>query len=283
MATNKLGLTRDQLASFLNDFEQIKQFERLFSIVNTEVAPDAVTQATILAGNANASANEALGEIESIQSLLQLLEGAPEGPSVSDIAKLQEQITALQLAAVAGAATKDDVAGLQEQISALQQLPPPKEFRTPRYGSFHDTTDQTAAVINTAYAMTFNSTDLSQGVYIGSPTSRIYVDRPNVYNIQFSAQLFNAGGAPHRAWIWINKNGSAVANTATALRIEGNNTEAVAAWNFLLQMNAGDYFELMWEVDNTGISLQTDPATGVHPVVPSIILTVTDNVSSLEV
>lgn len=283
MATNKLGLTRDQLASFLNDFEQIKQFERLFSIVDTEVAPDAVTQATILAGNANASANEALGEIESIQSLLQLLEGAPEGPSVSDIAKLQEQITALQLAAVAGAATKDDVAGLQEQISALQQLPPPKEFRTPRYGSFHDTTDQTAAVINTAYAMTFNSTDLSQGVYIGSPTSRIYVDRPNVYNIQFSAQLFNAGGAPHRAWIWINKNGSAVANTATALRIEGNNTEAVAAWNFLLQMNAGDYFELMWEVDNTGISLQTDPATGVHPVVPSIILTVTDNVSSLEV
>jgi hypothetical protein len=283
MAINKLGLTRDQLASFLNDFEQIKQFERLFSIVDTEVAPDAVTQATILAGNANASANEALGEIESIQSLLQLLEGAPEGPSVSDIAKLQEQITALQLAAVAGAATKDDVAGLQEQISALQQLPPPKEFRTPRYGSFHDTTDQTAAVINTAYAMTFNSTDLSQGVYIGSPTSRIYVDRPNVYNIQFSAQLFNAGGAPHRAWIWINKNGSAVANTATALRIEGNNTEAVAAWNFLLQMNAGDYFELMWEVDNTGISLQTDPATGVHPVVPSIILTVTDNVSSLEV
>lgn len=283
MAINKLGLTRDQLASFLNDFEQIKQFERLFSIVDTEVAPDAVTQATILAGNANASANEALGEIESIQSLLQLLEGAPEGPSVSDIAKLQEQITALQLAAVAGAATKDDVAGLQEQISALQQLPPPKEFRTPRYGSFHDTTDQTAAVINTAYAMTFNSTDLSQGVYIGSPTSRIYVDRPNVYNIQFSAQLFNAGGAPHRAWIWINKNGSAVANTATALRIEGNNTEAVAAWNFLLQMNAGDYFELMWEVDNTGISLQADPATGVHPVVPSIILTVTDNVSSLEV
>jgi hypothetical protein len=48
-------------------------------------------------------------------------------------------------------------------------------------------------------------------------------------------------------------------------------------------MNAGDYFELMWEVDNLGVSLHADPATGVHPAVPSIILTVTDNVSSLEV
>ena len=32
MATSrKLGLTRDQLASFLDDFEKIKQFENLFS------------------------------------------------------------------------------------------------------------------------------------------------------------------------------------------------------------------------------------------------------------
>ena len=72
-------------------------------------------------------------------------------------------------------------------------------------------------------------------------------------------------------------------NSATVVRIPGNNSEDVAAWNFLLQMNAGDYFELMWEVDNTGVSLHADPATAVHPAVPSIILSVTDNVSSLEV
>jgi hypothetical protein len=34
MAMQKLSLTRDQLASFLQDFEQVKQFERLFANAN---------------------------------------------------------------------------------------------------------------------------------------------------------------------------------------------------------------------------------------------------------
>ena len=186
-------------------------------------------------------------------------------------------------------ATESDIAVIQSQLQALALSPPPKEFISPRYGSFYDTTDQTAAVINTAYAMTFDTTDLSFGVTRGTPTSRIFVDRPNIYNIQFSAQFINTsgggggGGAAHRAWIWLRKNGTDVPDSATVLRFQGNNTEGVAAWNFLLQMNTGDYFELMWEVDNVAVSLHADPATAVHPAIPSIILTVTDNVSSLEV
>jgi hypothetical protein len=250
----RLSLTRDQFASFLQDFEQIKQFENLFATVDT-MANVTLDDINISAGNANASANEAN---DSIQSLIDSLDRGPP------------------------AASQEQIAALQEQITALQQMPPPKEFRTPRYGSFYDTTDQTAAVINTAYAMTFNTTDLSFGVTRGTPTSRIYVDRPNIYNIQFSAQFINTGGGAHRAWIWLRKNGTNVPDSATVLRFQGNNTEDVAAWNFLLQMNAGDYFELMWEVDNTGVSLHADPATAVHPAIPSIILTVTDNISSME-
>lgn len=181
------------------------------------------------------------------------------------------------------AASESDIAAIQSDLQALALAPPPKQFLTPRYGSFYDMTDQTAALINTAYAMTFDTTDLSVGVTIGSPTSRIYVDRPNVYNIQFSAQLINTSGGAHRVWIWFRKNGTDVPDSATTMRIQGNNTEAVAAWNYLLQMNAGDYFELMWEVDDIGVELHADPATAIHPAIPSIILTVTDNVSSLEV
>ena len=212
---------------------------------------------------------------------IQGLQSQSAGASIADIAVIQSQLEALQ--SQIAEVTAGDIGVLQSGLQALALSPPPREYRTPRYGSFYDTTDQTAAAINTAYAMTFNSTDLSVGVTIGSPTSRIYVDRPNVYNIQFSAQLINAGGGAHDAWIWMRKNGTDVPNTATALRVEGNNTQDVAAWNFLLQMNAGDYFELMWEVSDTALSLQTDPATAVHPAIPSIILTVTDNVSSLEV
>lgn len=255
----KLGLTRDQLASFLSDFEQIRQFEKLFSIVDTEVAPNSVTETTILAQNAQSTANEALAYIEGFKTALQALEQAPAPASQSQI---------------------DD---LQDQIAALQQTPPPKEFRTPRYGSFYDTTDQVAALANTAYAFTYNTTDLSQGVYLGSPTSRVYVDRPNVYNIQFSAEFINTAGGAHTAWIWLKKNGSNVADSAGVIRVEGNNTELLTSWNYLVQLNAGDYFELMWEVSNIALSLHYDPATAVHPAIPSIILTVTDNVSSLEV
>ena len=64
---SKLGLTRDQLAAFLQDHEQIKQFENLFAVVSTEVAPNAVTEATTLAGDALASANDALAQISAMQ------------------------------------------------------------------------------------------------------------------------------------------------------------------------------------------------------------------------
>lgn len=181
------------------------------------------------------------------------------------------------------AVTQSQLADIETQLQALALTPPPKEFRTPRYGTFYDTTTQTAAAINTAYAMTFNTTDLSQGVTLGSPTSRVYVDRPNVYNIQFSAQLDKTAGGDALIWIWLRKNGTNVPASAGQVRVQGNNSELLAAWNYVIQLNAGDYIELMWEVDDTSIQLLYDPATAVHPSVPSVILTVTDNVSSLEV
>jgi hypothetical protein len=171
---------------------------------------------------------------------------------------------------------------LQTELQNLAVAPPytPQLIRH-RYGSFYDTTTQTAAVINTPYAMTFNNTQFSQGITRGTPTSRIYADTLNIYNIQFSAQIVNtSGGGAHRAWIWLRKNGVDVPDSTTVIRIQGNNTEAVAAWNFLLEMNAGDYFELMWAADNTGVRLQTFAASGFYPAVPSVILTVTNNISS---
>lgn len=77
MATQKLNLTRDQLATFLKNFEQIKQFERLFALAD-QVAPSPDTPGTeVLAGNSQATANEALSLIYSIKNALQLLATAP--------------------------------------------------------------------------------------------------------------------------------------------------------------------------------------------------------------
>ena len=208
------------------------------------------------------------------------LEDVQKGPPVEsvDLAGLLAQAS---LGIESTSALLSQYAQLATDVQALALAPAnTPQLERLRYGSFYDTTDQTAAVINTAYAMTFNSTDISQGVYIGSPTSRVYVDTHNVYNIQFSAQLINTAGGAHNAWIWLRKNGTDVTNSATTVRVQGNNTELVAAWNFLLPMNAGDYFELMWEVSDLSVSLFADPATAVHPAIPSVILTVTDNISA---
>lgn len=212
---------------------------------------------------------------------VQGLESVPD----SGAAEVDAKVDALAQAAgvTPTAASESEIADIQTQLQALALAPPPKEFRTPRYGSFYDTTTQTAAAINTAYAMTFNTVDLSQGVTRGSPTSRIYVDRANVYNVQFSTQLDKTSGGVALVWIWLRKNGVNVPDSAGQIRIQGNNAEVLAAWNYIIQLNDGDYIEMMWEVDDTSVILLADPASAVHPSVPSVILTVTDNVSSLEV
>ena len=188
-------------------------------------------------------------------------------------------LTALQALDVSQQAPFDPT-NLQNSIQALE-LGPANTPQLPRkrYGSFYDTTTQLAALINTAYAITFNSTDMSVGVTLGSPTSRVYVDTHNVYNIQFSAQLDKTAGGTASIWIWLRKNGVDVPHSAGQIQVQGNNAETLAAWNYLLDMNAGDYFELMWEVDDISVEITAFAASAVHPAVPSIILTVSDNIS----
>lgn len=178
----------------------------------------------------------------------------------------------------AQASAQQALAAIQEVrdgVHALLQLPPPVAAKRRRYGAFSDTTTQTAAVINTAYPVTFNTTDLSEGVYIGSPTSRIYVDEPNVYNIQFSVQLDKTLGGVAIFDFWARVNGTDVANSNGRVRIQGNNAELIQAWNYVLSLKAGDYFELMWATDDTTCVLQYYAAATPHPATPSVILTVT--------
>ena len=60
--SRKLNLTRDQLATFLTDQQQIRQFELLFSTVDT-LQVIVGTDFEFQADNAAATANEALAQI----------------------------------------------------------------------------------------------------------------------------------------------------------------------------------------------------------------------------
>jgi hypothetical protein len=66
-----------------------------------------------------------------------------------------------------------------------------------------------------------------------------------------------------------------VPDSATKIFIDGPNSEIVPAWNFLLDLKAGDYFELVWSAADTSVVILAEPATGNIPGIPSIILTMT--------
>lgn len=187
-----------------------------------------------------------------------------------------------QLSAQLGA-TQAQLAELQNLVQGLAVAPPRREFKRSRYGSFYDTTTQTAAVINTAYPVTLNTTDLSWGVRLRSPsTSEVEVDTEGIYDIQFSAQLDNTSGGNHTANIWLRVNGVDVPNSAGRLVLKGTDGDLVASWNYFQQFKAGDYFQVMWSVSDTAVQLVTAAAAAPVPAIPSVILTVSNNIQGVQ-
>lgn len=200
-----------------------------------------------------------------------------KGVAVTDQSgELANAIQTAQLAAQLGA-TQAEVADLQTTVQGLALAPPPLPLKRTRYGQFYDTTTQVAAAINTATAITFNTTDLSKGVTIGSPTSRVVVDSEGIYNFQTSIQLDSTVATAETFYLWFRVNGVDVANSASQARVQGNNAEVFLALNLFFSLKAGDYVELMFSVSNTGVQLLASGAVAPHPGIPSIILTASDN------
>jgi hypothetical protein len=147
------------------------------------------------------------------------------------------------------------------------------------YGAFQDSTDQTAANTTTAYAVTFDTTDYSNGVYL-SNSSRLNVRNYGIYNIQFSFQYKNTTNDAQDVDIWFRKNGTNIDGSNSrfslpARKSTGDPSHLIAAMNYFLEMNAGDYVEIMWRVTDVGVSLEHFPTstTPDRPSVPSAIVT----------
>lgn len=258
--SRRLNLTRDQLAAFLTDQQQIRQFELLFSTVD-EIQVIIGTDFEYQADTAAATANNALAQIS-----------ANAQETSTSIASVENKVNqAMEL-----------LAQLNAAVEGLQVTPAPREFKRSRYGSFYDTTTQTAAVINTAKAITFNSTDLSSGVYLGSPTSRVYVDTEGIYNFDTSFQLDKTAGGTGIFDIWFRLNGVDVPDSASRIRIQGNNAEIFSSLNYFFDLKANDYVELMFSVDVLSVEIAAFPAAAPHPGIPSIILTVSNNIGGIQ-
>lgn len=143
------------------------------------------------------------------------------------------------------------------------------------YGSFYSAVDQISSNINVAEAIQLEQTSLSNGVSIVN-SSEITFQYAGIYNIAFSGQLHNrsGGGGGEHFHLWFRKNGIDIAESNSKITVP-NGKYVVAAWNMFIQVNAGDYVQLVRYVDNTNITLEHIDATTnpVSPFTPSLIVT----------
>jgi hypothetical protein len=168
----------------------------------------------------------------------------------------------------------------QGQVTVTATLSGSNSYNTSTgsYGSFYDTTTQTNPVANIARSMSFNSTDITNGVSISGSTSpfNTYIKTENagVYDIQFSAQVDKTDGGTDDIVIWLRKNGIDLTDTATTLTLPTNNSKVVAAWNWFVSSATGDYYQIIWRSADVDLRLLAEPISVDHPGIPSVIATV---------
>jgi hypothetical protein len=168
-------------------------------------------------------------------------------------------------------------------VNVLGSLIGPRgtKFLNAPHGAFQDSTDQTAANTTTAYAVTFNATDFSNGVTMVS-NSQITVADSGIWNLQFSLQYKNTSNDGQDVDIWFRKNGTNIANSNSrfhlpARKAAGDPSHLIAALNFFVSLVDNDYVEIMWRTTSTTVSLEHfDTSTSpTRPAVPSAIATMT--------
>jgi hypothetical protein len=129
-------------------------------------------------------------------------------------------------------------------------------------------TDQTAALINTAYALTFTQ-DLAEGITNGTPASRLVVDEAGQYSVTYSMQMASTSSSTVRMWFWVRINGTDIPKSAMENTLHQNGSTLVVTKSAILQLSAGDYIEVMWATNSTNGYLEAVAATAFAPATPS--------------
>ena len=146
------------------------------------------------------------------------------------------------------------------------------------YAAVQRTTDKTFTA-NTVTQITFDQNDFVNGC-TNDGTDGIHVEVSGIYNYQFSVQLKNTDSQIHSAWIWLAVNGADVEGTGSKFDVisshGGTPGYVIAACNFYVSLQAGDYVEMMAAVSNTAVTFEAEAASSspfVMPAIPSIVAT----------
>lgn len=140
---------------------------------------------------------------------------------------------------------------------------------------FFNTADQTFAVVNTAYPIVYSATYLSNLVKLQTgSTSRVEVSVSGIYNFQYTGQVLSSNSSAKDISIWIRRNGTDIGYSTRRRTVASNGQYSPIAWAFNIDMQAGDYIELVASVTDTTLTLDAQTATSPTTGIPSSVLTV---------
>jgi hypothetical protein len=144
------------------------------------------------------------------------------------------------------------------------------------FGQVFSNASQNTAGANTATYVTFNNTGQANGVSIQS-NSNITISTAGTYNLQFSIQATNPDNQDSTFEVWFDKNGNAIADSATQLVLQ-KDLQQVMTVNILANAAANDYFRIGFAATEANTYIMAVPtANTVANIVsvPSAIFTVT--------
>ena len=142
------------------------------------------------------------------------------------------------------------------------------------YGVFSRTTDYSPALANTAYAVQFDTTRISNGVVIGSPTSRIVVPESGLYDVSVTLQYSSGNSSAKDIYSWIRKNGTDVSQSSRIVSLSGSGTYSPVLVSEAISLAANDYIEIMFASTSTNVTLNAVASTAFAPGSPAANLVI---------
>lgn len=135
--------------------------------------------------------------------------------------------------------------------------------------------DITAAAVDTAYAITYDTPAMSSGISLGTPPSRIVFAEGGTYLLAFSAQVTSTSSSTVSFRFWPKINSTDVPGSTIVTNLHQNDATTVVSRSAVFSVSAGDYLEVMWAVDSTSGYLHATAATAYAPSAPSTSLSIT--------
>ena len=143
------------------------------------------------------------------------------------------------------------------------------------YGQFTRTTDQVAGGTSTAVAVVFDTTEVSNGISLGTPASRLVAANAGLYNFAVNFQVLSNSASAKNGYFWFRKNGVDIANSTSRLTQSANSEYATIQKSDFISLVAADYVEVMFAVDDTNLWLDASAATAFSPAAPAVMVAVT--------